>query len=144
MPVLQGNCNLRKPGSVSLPFLFFVGFFFFFFLSRNTYSAGECGMQWWSAGTLKPNCPDSNLSCVDLASSLTCLCACLLTCIWGNESVSLAEELWGLCNTVHSAMSALLSQHTPGAGQLRGITYRPQPRVTYFIPDRASPPVPLL
>ena len=31
MPVLQGNCNLRKPGSVSLPFLFFVGFFFFFF-----------------------------------------------------------------------------------------------------------------
>ena len=29
MPVLQGNCNLRKPGSVSLPFLFFVGFFFF-------------------------------------------------------------------------------------------------------------------
>ena len=43
MPVLQGNCNLRKPGSVSLPFLFFVGFFFFW--SRNTYSAGECGMQ---------------------------------------------------------------------------------------------------
>lgn len=72
-------------------------------------------MVGWSAGTLKPNCPDSNLSCVDLASSLTCLCACLLTCVWGNKSVPLAEEFWGLCNTVHSAVSALLSEHTPGA-----------------------------
>ena len=43
MPVVQGNCNLQKPGSALLPFLWD----FFFFLSRNTYSAGEHGMQWW-------------------------------------------------------------------------------------------------
>lgn len=43
MPVLQGNCNLQKPGSASLPFLWV----FFVCLFRNTYSAGEYGMQWW-------------------------------------------------------------------------------------------------